>query len=218
MAIDWQSVITSLGGQAVLLAAVAWLAKVLVSSRLSREADAFRIRLKADTDVEIERLRASLQIAAAEHHVLFSKLHEKRAEVIEKLYILLLEAADAAKTFAANPNDTQLGKEEWNQHLQLYRFFHINKIYLPSALCALLENYETKLRFSTTSVKIYMSIENPKPEIVNEQVKVVREAWRALETDLPAIMSELETEFRQLLGVEPAKEGSATAPRSRQQA
>jgi hypothetical protein len=89
--------------------------------------------LKADTDVEIQRLRASLQITATEHQVLFSKLHEKRAEIIEKLYTLLIEGADATKTFAANPNDTQLAKEEWNQHLQLYRFFRINKIYLPSA-------------------------------------------------------------------------------------
>jgi hypothetical protein len=202
MAIDWQAVLVAFGGQAALLLAVAWLIKTLISNQLSKEADAFRIQLQAQASVEIERLRSALQITATERHVLFSKLHEKRAEVIEKLYMLLLEAADAAKTFAANPNDTELSKEEWKQHMELYRFFHINKIYLPTALCTLLGKYETKLRLSIGAVKIYMSIENPRPEIVKEQITAMREAWRALDTDLPAIMGELEKEFRQLLGVE----------------
>jgi hypothetical protein len=34
-AIDWQDVITALGGNAVLLAATAWLIKTLISNRLT---------------------------------------------------------------------------------------------------------------------------------------------------------------------------------------
>src|SRR5690348_4738724 len=103
-------------------------------------------------------------------------------KLLRSCYTLLLEAADAAKFFAANPNDLLLGKEEWDRHLDLYRFFHIKKIYLPTALCAVLGNYETRMRLSIGTLKIYMSIENARPEIVSEQVKAMREAWQALET------------------------------------
>jgi hypothetical protein len=48
-----------------------------------------------------------------------------------------------------------------------------------------------------------MSVEQPNPQIIEQQNTVLHEAWQALETDLPAIMRELEKEFRHLLGVEP---------------
>lgn len=35
-----------------------------------------------------------------------------------------------------------------DQHIELYRFFHLNKIYLPSALCGLLNDYEIKAKMS----------------------------------------------------------------------
>jgi hypothetical protein len=187
MAIDWQAILIAFGGQAALLLAFAWLMKTLISNQLSKDADAFR---------------SSLQMAAVEHQVRYSKLHERRAVVIARLYRLLLEAADAAKTFAANPNDKTLGNEQWKQHVQLYRFFHINKIYLPSTLCGLLENYERVLRHSVVFLKVYMSVEQPNPQMIEQQNKVLREAWQAIETDLPSIMRELEKEFRKLLGVE----------------
>ena len=46
----------------------------------------FKTRLKSDADIEIERLKNSLQMLAMEHQVRFSKLHEKRAEVIGEVY------------------------------------------------------------------------------------------------------------------------------------
>lgn len=155
MTIDWQAVTESLGGQAVFLAAVAWLCKTLVSNRLSREADAFRARLKADADTEIERLRASLQIAATEHQVRFSKLHEERGEVIAKLYGLLLESADAARFFAAHATEHgDEGEKARDAHLDLYRFLNLKRIYLPSRVCELLENYEAKLGHSVVFLSV----------------------------------------------------------------
>jgi hypothetical protein len=39
MAINWQEIITALGGDAVLLLAAAWLIKQLISNRLLRETE-----------------------------------------------------------------------------------------------------------------------------------------------------------------------------------
>jgi hypothetical protein len=37
----------------------------------------FKTRIRADADIEIERVKNSLQIVAIEHQVRFAKLHEK---------------------------------------------------------------------------------------------------------------------------------------------
>lgn len=202
MAIDWQAVLVTFGGNAVLLGAGAWLAKALISNQLSKDAEAFRIKLQAQTNVEIERLKASFQIAATEHEVRFSKLHEKRGIVIEKLYQLLLQAKDVATLVAAHPKDEEYQKQAWDQHLELYRFFHLNKIYLPSAICGLLNDYESKVRHSVVFIRIYMREEHPTPQMVQQQNEVLLDAWRAVENELPAMMADLEKEFRRMLGVE----------------
>jgi len=201
--VDWQAVFEAFGGQAALLLAIAYLGKTLISSQLSKETEAFKIKLQGQTDVEIERLKSSLQIAATEHQIKFSKLHDRRARVIAKLYRLLLEAADAVQFFAAHPGDKgSIRKEAIERSLGLYRFSQINKIYLPSAVCGLLENYETTLRHSVGFIRIYMSIEDPNEQTIEQQNKVLQDAWQALEKKIPSIRTELETEFRQMLGVE----------------
>src|SRR6266853_1698197 len=98
--IDWQELVKTLGGQAVFLAAAAYLIKQLVSSRMERETEsfktklqsdatfqieAFKAKLQAEANIEIERLKSSLQIAVLEHQVRFSKLHEQRATLISQL-------------------------------------------------------------------------------------------------------------------------------------
>jgi hypothetical protein len=89
MVVNWQEVITTLGATVgaggVLLAASAWLMKTVLTDKFAREAEAFKSRLKAEADIEIERLKSSLQMTAIEHQVRFSKLHERRAELIAEL-------------------------------------------------------------------------------------------------------------------------------------
>lgn len=122
-----------------------------------------------------------------------------------------MQAADAAKAFAANPNDRELAKDALKQNVELYRFFHLNKIYLPSVLCGSLGNYESKLRELVTVLNIYWSEEFPTQQMAQERIKVMLEAWKALETELPGAMVGLEKEFRQLLGVELQTQVQASA-------
>lgn len=90
MNINWQDVVTTVastvGGTAVLLAAAAWLIRTVLTNRLALDAEKFKAELKANADMEMEKLKHSLQRIAVEHQVRFSKLHEKRAEVIADLY------------------------------------------------------------------------------------------------------------------------------------
>jgi hypothetical protein len=78
MAINWQDVITALGGDAVLLGIAAWLVKQLVSNRLTMEAEKFKIEVKAQADTEIERVKALLTRGY--------RIHERQLDTLQKLY------------------------------------------------------------------------------------------------------------------------------------
>lgn len=92
-AINWQDVITTLGGNAVLLAAAAWLIKTLVSNRLALDAEKFKIDVKASADTEIERVRAFLTRTA--------RVHERQVDTLTKLYRHFFEAQAYLQRMAA---------------------------------------------------------------------------------------------------------------------
>jgi hypothetical protein len=91
--------ITSAAVSTVLAAALVWLSRLWISERLKsaikseyeQKLETHKAQLKAQSDIEIERLRSQLSIAATEHQVRFSRLHEKRAEVVAETYKLLLD-------------------------------------------------------------------------------------------------------------------------------
>jgi hypothetical protein len=77
-------VVATVGGGGVLLAAAAWLIKSLVSNRLTQDTEKFKIQIKADADVQIERVKSSLIMAV--------NLHERQVETLMKLYSHFQEA------------------------------------------------------------------------------------------------------------------------------
>jgi hypothetical protein len=88
MPINWQDVITSIGTTAVsatvVVGAVAWVIKTGVSHRLARQAEEFKIQVKADADTEIERVKAVLTRA--------SRVHERQLDILQNLYSHFYEA------------------------------------------------------------------------------------------------------------------------------
>jgi hypothetical protein len=223
MAINWQEVVTttftSVGGGVVFLGAAAWLMRTVISAGLAREADAFKMKLKADADTEIERLKSALQIAAVEHQVRFSKLHERRATVIENLYGRLVEAHKNARHFAlaeGYSGDKQKQDDAYvkieREMDELYDFIETHRIYLPDQFCVELEALLRTMRGQIVAVSIYGSVgDNPTPQVLEERLATFREAYKTFdEVGVPALKRSLEHEFRKILGVEnPTSPGSS---------
>ncbi|MGH9680998.1 MAG: hypothetical protein ACRD4Y_13705, partial [Candidatus Acidiferrales bacterium] len=131
---DLLNLLKEWGGQGLFLAAVAWVARTVVSRLLDRDIEGFKAKLKADADIEIERLKSSLEIAAREHEIRFSRLHARRAEVIDELYKFLVEAPGPAWTYVlGNPRDLTQHHAARNKALELYRFIEVNRLYLSDA-------------------------------------------------------------------------------------
>jgi hypothetical protein len=201
-AINWEEIIKSLGGQVVFLAAAGYLIKAIVSQRLLKDVEEFKVQLQSRADVEVERLKAELQKVATEHQIQFAKLHEKRALVIAEIYSRLVDTHRTAREYVfGDIQDEERSAKAQEMVWDLYWFIELNRIYLPETVCALVDKFAAKLRKTVLFANSYWTrIKNPTPKTMEERNKVMLEACDVLDSELPNLLKELQGEFRKLLG------------------
>jgi hypothetical protein len=141
----WREILLALGGNATLLLVLAFLSRSLLQTWLTKDIKKFetdlkgkadselerlKAELKAEGDVSIEQLKGRLQLAATEHEVRFSNLHQKRAEVIADLYQRLVKVSLAGERFVYQ---LSLSNEEYLETLdriqEFATFYETNRIY-----------------------------------------------------------------------------------------
>lgn len=86
----WEEVLKTLGSSAILVGALAWFAKSLLTTLLSKDLEVFKSDLQVSSQQGIESFKSSLQIETQRRSIEFSALHTKRAEFIAELYAKLL--------------------------------------------------------------------------------------------------------------------------------
>lgn len=159
----WQSVLFAFGGNALLLLVLGWLARSLGSQFLAKDLARFKADLAAASSSTTEHLKHELQRAALEHQIRFSKLHERRAEVIAQLYGLLVEAHWASQSFislaefSGEPSKQEKYAEAMNRAADFYRFFDKNRIWLPEGLCRQLEQFLRNMRSKVVEFGVYVT-------------------------------------------------------------
>jgi len=186
----------------------AWLLKSSLSEWLQRETEAFKTRLKTDADIAIEKLKSSLQIAATEHQVMFSKMHEKRAEVIEAVYTKLTDLHSSAEVFVVtseNNPDSERHTEAFatlrSQLIEYFTFVQQHRIFLPAEVCDLLDRPMSQIRKAVHWAGNFGGKEHIVPAISEKSFEALNKAYQAFNVDIPAAQKVLEDEFRRMLGV-----------------
>lgn len=208
--------ITSLFSSAALTAALLWLSKSWISERLKNaiaheygeKLESHKALLKAQSDVEIERLRSQLSRTATEHQVRFAGLHSKRADVIAEAYDLLVRAywdgssfASPAQ-FAGEPSKEEKYATSMKSITDFYRFFDRHRLYLPPAICEKVDPLIDEMRSKVHMYGTYLSFSNQHmtSETTMEQMTAWREAWEFFKDKVPVARAALEAELRILLG------------------
>ena len=144
-------------------ATLIWLSKNYLSERIKgeikheydSEIEILKARLKSDADVEVEKLKSQLAITAAERQVRFSRLHEKRGEVIAEVYAALtsfvITLADYTKAFepTGGPSREDRRKAAVEAANSFAKLFNSKKIFIPHVTAIKLEkiNQEMKQAF-----------------------------------------------------------------------
>ena len=229
--IDWQVLLTTLGGTSILIAALAWLSKTIISSIFTKDLERFKAELKESGDLAIEKFRSEVQLEAQKRIIEYSSLHERRAELIADLYSRLYQLYNSIQRVLFEYEHRQIRedvdrkdplsrtREPWQKvpgiHFldaeeekrvkelstltaQFHEFYCTHKIYFTPPVCNLID------RFSALAAYLVMNYENVALKDENGNLYVnpeIKEVWdRAIET-IPLLLSNLEGEFRTILGV-----------------
>lgn len=208
--------LTSAAVSSLLAAAIVWLSKSWISERLKNsikneydeKLETHKAQLKAQSDIETERLRSQLNITAAEHQVRFSRLHNKRAEVIAELYSLLVQAYWDTSSFvspidwAGEPDKKQKYVTAMNSIAEFFRFFDKNRIYLPEGLCEKFETFIQAMRGKAIGFGVYVRYDDATmpSDSIEKKHNAWTNAWEYFEQEVPSARAALEHELRNILG------------------
>lgn len=195
-----------------LTGALAFLGRNWISERLKasiqheydQKLETHKAQLKSQTEAEIIRLKAQLEIAAAERNVRYSKVFEHTAEVIATTYAKLLALKDAADDYTqplapSDPNREEAAKRYQQKAAEFLHYFLPNKIYIPretSERIRVLSNTLTRaaLQFSMAMADAHSQSRDP------ETYGKLFNAFFKSSEEVPQLLELLEDEFRKLLG------------------
>lgn len=157
------TVISSAAVSVFLASALIWLSKSWISERLKHAIKAeydekleshkaqlkaqfdtaletHKAQLKSQSDLELERLRSSLAIAATERSVKFSRLHERRMDVVANTYAKLrvfhTAVAEYTKAFEMTGERSRADRrsDAIAASGDFHPYFIQNQIFLPKAV------------------------------------------------------------------------------------
>lgn len=204
-------ILTSVTVSVILVAALGWLTRSWISERLKNaikheydeKLETHKSQLKAQSDVELEKLRADLSIAAAERQFKFTKLHERRAEVIAETYALLQEVhsrlgdyVKVIETAGDVPKD-QRRQAVPDAHKQFIAYYLKKKIFLPKVAVEKIDaiNMESVRAFNEFFYGVEM-VQAAQGDGVNKWFEI----FTRVKDDMSGALEELEDDFRTVLG------------------
>ena len=208
------SVVTSaVLASAIVSGVLIWLTKSWISERLKHaikheydeKLETYKAQIKAQSDVEIERLRADLKVSATERELRFKALHERRAETIAETYSLLKELffrlEDYIKIFepAGDAPKEQRRKAAADAHAAFRSYYAGRLIYFPKATASKLE--DINVQFVQSFNEFMFGVEMTQ-NAGGDGSKKWMEIFNRLNGGIKTALGELEDEFRNLMGDE----------------
>lgn len=189
--------------------------KAQLKSEYDQKLETHKAQLKAQSDVEIEQLKSRLSVAAAQQQVRFSRLHEKRAEVITQVYASLNTLLIAVSEYTAviepagMPPREERAKNAGEAINNFWGLYRDNKIFIPRPTTVKLDQIQSTIRGAFLEFQWgvdYVVRSTGQSGDTDKWLKVSQ----TLENVSQVALIELEDDFRRLIGEE-AEHGSAPA-------
>lgn len=111
-----EDILRTLGGMAILVAAMAWLSKALLLALLSKDLERFKSDLQVSAQKSVESFKASLRREAQRIAVGFTALHSKRAELIADLYARIVNLYAGILSLSRELGAREVGVEQYRKH------------------------------------------------------------------------------------------------------
>ena len=198
----WEQLLIVFGGNATLLIVLGFLFRSLISQLLTKDIEKFKTQLKADADKSVEQYKSTLQMTALEHQVRFSKLHEKRGEVLADVYERLVESERLAKQYVFHKKSDEAAYLAAVKSVrEFHDFVELHRIYLPEKIGILLSDFAGALWNPVTGVWMNADVDASNPAAFTERKKEFMQAFEAFNDSGNVVKARrlIEDEFRQIL-------------------
>lgn len=173
----------------------------IVTYLFSIEIEHIKNDLEMKTKIKLEQLKADLRIAAFQQETTFARLHEKRAEVIAKLYAKLSAVHRAMVIIVDHDEfDGKASREATDAGGAFHYYYDAHKIYFDKPLCELLESFDRNV---VDALVVHYT--NPTDGEEGQDRKARRtDALQQLVNQVAPIRKEIEETFREILGLSPS--------------
>jgi len=198
----------AIGSQALVLTVIGYLARSLIAQLLAKDLETFKTTIKIEGEREIQKISHELEKKSIEHHVRFSRLHEKRAEIIATLYSMIvqahmhLEKVIDPREFMGDPSKMDQMDNAYRSVSEFYSYFNKNRIYLPEYLCNQTNSFVQEMHANCLEYFMYARYTE---KALNEDLRKKRsdagiKALKYFQEVVPNAKSALENELRTILG------------------
>jgi hypothetical protein len=183
----WQQLIGLIVAPVVVVGAIAWLLRGIVSQGFARD---------------LHRYKSELEQQNFEHRERFSLIHQRRAEVIATLYGKIARTksvvADLVGIFQQGGQSLMEKKRKVAEiYNDMSAYFFESRIFLPHETAEKAE----KLVMTIKNVLIEFDTAQMGNDVYKpDQTGLWVQAFQRLRDEVPPIQSELEREFKELLG------------------
>lgn len=151
-----------------------------------------------DITRKVEEVKAEFIKVSCEHQIRFSKLHEKRAEIIAELYSRLYDFYWAVCAFLRDFHKTKHDEKDFkkldDKSYEFTDYFHKHRIYFNENICSKIDELINAL------YSAYVPLENR-----DRNDKHLKQDWNKcaeiVRKQYPKIKESLESDFKKILGV-----------------
>lgn len=194
---DLTAILKTLLSTAVIVGALAWVARSAINTWLARNLENYKRELATESARELERLRLTLRLEEAKQ----SRLHEKQARIIAELFARLERLHDALNVLASpvqhsSTNVNDLRSKAIERFDLFVGYYYPRAIWLDIETVEVINDIQTKLR----KLLIHFNYNLDAQGNIADR-KGWMDSYKQLQDEIPKARGLLDARFRHLLGV-----------------
>lgn len=199
-----EMVLTALGTNAIVLAALAYLIKTLINSRLQKDVLEFKNALERKAAEEMERFRSQIEKDRMRMQISYGGIFERQANAILELYGAVVALERGAGQAIHLGGSTQERRNNFEGPLHNLRLTILDKqILLPPEVNTAMEAFLGKL---PKAVRTYISADSRdfsrlSPQETDAMFARQDKALEIIEKEVPELRERLVAEMRKVIGV-----------------
>jgi len=205
----WDVGIAAIGGATALIIALGWLITNLVRHLLDKNIDAYKIELKAHTEVCIRNLEFELRKEFLEHEVRFRDLYQRRSVAMAEIYRLITIGLDELERFLLpGPRlDHQERRRRFAKAaetiLTLKSLFMEERLLFPLSTVESLEQF---IELVEASMNRWAKWATRSESQVAESGRkaAIKDGWKKISGEGLVIKRQIERQFRSLMSSDPS--------------